>query len=368
MTDRSQVLLQLLMNLELLCRESILMHDAEQVQPMFEVMVRALENLRQRTEVATQSSYRVAIVGLTNVGKSTLFNALLGDDLAPSGNGPCTAVPIEFVHGKKLRVTATISGMFQKRRWHPATAQELQQVLRTLAHDPGGTQKQALQRIEVQVPNPLLEDKLTLVDTPGFGAAQAGEAAGSHEEALREYLRQEVAQVFWIVRADVGIGKKELDFYHHWFADNCDDLVVTGCEDWDPADRERFRRHYSSKFGLSMPPQFHFVSGLRGSQAQKDGQVEDWEAAGIPVLEQRIRELSHPEGRITAIQIQLEHLVADFAAWLWAYRDHKGRPLNAWWPEFKWSQFEQFIETEAMDFRPLRDTLLQHDPQRENAL
>jgi ribosome biogenesis GTPase A len=54
-----------------------------------------LYSLRSRIEVAIKR-YVVAVVGLTNVGKSTFLNALLGIDIAPQRIGPCTGVIVEF--------------------------------------------------------------------------------------------------------------------------------------------------------------------------------------------------------------------------------------------------------------------------------
>lgn len=363
MTDPAGLLHRYLIQLELLCTESAEIHKADVVHNMFQVMIHALKNLRQRAEVASKSSYKIAIVGLTNVGKSTLFNALLGEDLAPRRNGPCTAAPIEFVHGDSLHVTLFLKDSFLRRHWNLSGSEALHRLLISLAQDsetiPAGT----IERIEVGLPHPLLERNLVLVDTPGFGAAQVGDAAGTHEQALRDYLQTQVSQVFWVVRADQGIGRRELAFYDEWFRDLCEDVLVTGSEDWEPRDRERFRQRFSSEFGLRMPPQFHFVSGLQGMKAQQSGDSESWEAAGIPLLETRIRELSLPEGRTRAIQSQVNHLLHDFSYWLRTYRDSRGRSLPNWWREDSYWRFERFVAESAEALERPDDTLRLLRPQ-----
>ena len=59
-----------------------------------------LARIHRRVKRARER-YVVAIVGLSNVGKSTLINALLGQELAPRRNGPCTSCPVEFAAGRE---------------------------------------------------------------------------------------------------------------------------------------------------------------------------------------------------------------------------------------------------------------------------
>ena len=116
------------------------------------------------------------------------------------------------------------------------------------------------------MPVPLLLGGLVLADTPGFGAAQVGQAQGSHDLVVRQYLQDDVSQVFWIVLAEQGIGRREKLFYDESFAELCDDVVVTGCEDWSTKDRDRFRRRFSDCFQRRLPV-FHFASGIKGLEA-----------------------------------------------------------------------------------------------------
>ena len=76
-----------------------------------------LADIRRRV-VASFDRYVVAVVGLTNVGKSTLLNALFGQDLAPRRMGPCTAAPIEFTYGDEYKVLAYhFVESFKKTTW-----------------------------------------------------------------------------------------------------------------------------------------------------------------------------------------------------------------------------------------------------------
>ena len=93
-------------------------------------------NIRRRLQSAA-NRYVVAVVGLTNVGKSTLLNALLGDDLAPRRNGPCTAVPIEFTYGAETRLTVFHFQSLHRPSWLCPRTELLHQHLQKLADDQG---------------------------------------------------------------------------------------------------------------------------------------------------------------------------------------------------------------------------------------
>ncbi len=50
----------------------------------------------QREKLARKTPFTFCLVGLTNAGKSTLIEALLGAAVAPKKNGTATAVPVEY--------------------------------------------------------------------------------------------------------------------------------------------------------------------------------------------------------------------------------------------------------------------------------
>src|SRR5687767_1013787 len=95
-------LLSVVDELYLLLAESTEYQSQEAVRRLLKLAARTVQRIRRRMQLA-RHRYSVAVVGLGNVGKSTLLNALLGADLAPRRNGPCTAAPIEFTYGIELQ-------------------------------------------------------------------------------------------------------------------------------------------------------------------------------------------------------------------------------------------------------------------------
>jgi len=280
----------------------------------------------------------VAVVGLTNVGKSTLLNALLGESLAPRRNGPCTAVPIEFMHGETFKVTAHYRSRIARPVWQCEDAQAIHNRLALLADDENHPANGDIRRVVVEAPLSLLANGLIIADTPGFGAAQSADDVSAHELSLKSYLHENVSQVFWVVLAEQGIGKREMQFHKAFFGQVCDDVIVTGSEDWDAQERERFRRRFSVLFH-SRIPQFHFVSGLNGMHARKATDLAGLEAAGITLLETRIRELADSTGRFTAIQEALLQLFGELGQWLRDQSKSRSMQAKGYWRPDSWSRW-----------------------------
>ena len=297
-----------------------------------------LAEIRRRT-LAASKRYVVAVVGLTNVGKSTLLNALFGQDLAPRRNGPCTAAPIEFFYGDDYQVSVHYFSSIKKPVWKCPDTERVHERLKALADSSGAEQSRTIQRVVVHAPLPLLNNGLVIADTPGFGAAQLDGAEGSHEESLKTYLTESVSQVFWIVLGEQGILKSEKDFHDKFFGQLCDDVIVTGCDDWEQRDKDRFRQRFSQAFQSRLPT-FHFASGKLGGKARETGSIEDLEQAGIPAIEERITSLANTEGRIASFEMTILELAKDLMNWYADFcNEYDVRRIAFWRPDSfnRWS-------------------------------
>jgi GTP-binding protein EngB required for normal cell division len=340
----SASLLEVLDEVLMLINETKEYHSSPDVKDVLQEAIRALVSVRRR-QLASARKYVVGVVGLTNVGKSTLLNALLGDEIAPRRNGPCTSAPIEFVYGESIVVTVYHKRSLSRPSWKCNTPEDIHRHLKQMADDAEGVASRTISRLIVSLPHSLLANGLVISDTPGFGAAQAEGAEGSHEESLKEYLQRDVSQVFWVVLADQGIGSREKRFHDDFFSEVCDDVVVTGCDDWDKNDCARFRRRFADSCG-NRRPAFHFVSGLQGLQAKKSQDQSALESAGITALESRIRELANPIGREAAARSQILQLTEDIAWWLNEFRDSKDRSLQEWWRPDSWLRFTSLRDSD----------------------
>ena len=105
---------------------------------------------------------RVAFAGRVKAGKSTLLNALVGEELAPTDAGECTRIVTWYRDGHTSRVTL-----------HLRDGDERQTTFSrddgALTVDLGAGPVDDIERIDVQWPSKRLAG-MTLIDTPGLGS------------------------------------------------------------------------------------------------------------------------------------------------------------------------------------------------------
>ena len=108
---------------------------------------------------------RVAIAGKVKAGKSTLLNALVGEQVAPTDAGECTRVVTWYRDGPTPRILL-----------HPTEGEPTPLPVRrpdgALAIDLGGTPAERVDRLTVDWPSQSLR-LATLIDTPGIASTTA---------------------------------------------------------------------------------------------------------------------------------------------------------------------------------------------------
>ncbi len=115
---------------------------------------------------------RVAIAGKVKAGKSTLLNALLGEELAATDAGECTRVVTWYVRGDAPEVLVRPRGAPPEPRFFRRDAGAIEVDL-------GAWTADDLDAIEVHWPTERLRG-LTLVDTPGIASIRADISERTH--------------------------------------------------------------------------------------------------------------------------------------------------------------------------------------------
>ena len=105
------------------------------------------------------SSMRVAFVGRLNAGKSTLLNAFLGENVAPTGNGELTYNVSWIKHGVPKRVAHLVDG----------TAMEMSSSLveELTQRNSSNPLRDRIRYFEIHHPSTMLR-QFDLIDTPGL--------------------------------------------------------------------------------------------------------------------------------------------------------------------------------------------------------
>ena len=114
---------------------------------------------------------RVAIAGKVKAGKSTLLNALVGEELAPTDAGECTKIVTWYRDGITYRVVM-----------HPRTGEPRQLPFSrdggAIDIDLQGAEPDQVDRLEIEWPSSSLRT-MTLIDTPGIASLSADVSARS---------------------------------------------------------------------------------------------------------------------------------------------------------------------------------------------
>lgn len=143
--------------------------------------------------------FDLAVVGEFKRGKSCLVNALLGENLLPTGVLPLTSVPVEIGHGGTLAIEVRFDDGERL-----AIGRDQLADYATEAGNPGNAKGVAA--ILIAFPAPLLERGLRLVDTPGVGSAHRHNTLTPHA-ALPRY-----DAALFVLAADQPVCQAELDF------------------------------------------------------------------------------------------------------------------------------------------------------------
>ena len=146
-----------------------------------------LDNLPALREYLNSEPLRIAFAGETSTGKTTLVNALIGDDILTSATDPTTVVPIEAeygryfdlvahfpdgstesVHGDSVPYWAEIYGLQDDVAQLKDVLEDHTERLREFTRET--STKDNAERLTVRLPMEFLRHEVTLVDTPGFNS------------------------------------------------------------------------------------------------------------------------------------------------------------------------------------------------------
>jgi hypothetical protein len=158
---------------------------------------------------------RVAIAGRVKAGKSTLLNALVGDELAATDAGECTRIVTWFRNAHTYRV-----------EMHGRDGDVRQLAFRrrdgVLEIELGDTPVEQVDRLVVWWPSARLED-VTLIDTPGIGSITTDMAARTYEFLVGDGEDEPGAAdaVLYLLRHLHGTDVRFLEAFH-------DDEMVNG--------------------------------------------------------------------------------------------------------------------------------------------
>jgi len=153
------------------------------------------DDICQLVSRINEGRFFVACVGQFKRGKSTLLDALVGEEILPTGVVPVTTVPTVLRYGTQRAARVLIDG-----QWKTIRPEDLAQYV---SEELNPENKKRVEGVEAFLTSPLLASGMCLVDTPGIGSVFTG-----NTETTKDFIPQIDAAIL-VVGADPPISGEE---------------------------------------------------------------------------------------------------------------------------------------------------------------
>ena len=150
--------------------------------------------LRSRQKTWKSSRMRIALMGVTSTGKSTLLNAILGKEVLPRGVRPTSNTLVICRHGAELSAQVYFNDG-KKKKYKASTLHKRLGALANEITNPGN--EKGVREIEVISPDFVFGSGVELIDTPGLDAY----GLERHEEITLQTLLPSVDAVIYVTDA-----------------------------------------------------------------------------------------------------------------------------------------------------------------------
>jgi GTP-binding protein EngB required for normal cell division len=240
----------------------------------------------------------IALVGMFNAGKSSVVNALLGDDIAVVDVQPTTAVSASYSRGPEARVE-----LLRDDAWQRVSLDEYRSITHVGAlRDAVGEVKS----VRVVHPNVVL-DGLVLIDTPGF---RSSERSGKDDETRARDEMDDAGAFVWVVDCNRGLQRSDLDVLARFPRDGrLRYALLNKADQKTPRERREILDTFQKQHGADFDGVFLYSASLRRKQQRGDTlspalleHLElDWDRRVLPA----VRAASdHIRARAVAKQLQ----------------------------------------------------------------
>lgn len=244
------------------------------------------ERLGKLAERLQEGRFHLAVLGQFKRGKSTLLNALLGEEVLPAAVVPLTARPTFIRHGEQRRARVAFEDDRSPEEVKVDDAEGLRRALTPhVSEEENPDNREGVAEVEVFHPADLLARGVVLIDTPGIGSTHQ-----HNTTTTRDFLPQCDAALF-MVSADPPITEVGLEFLQEveqhvprvFFVLNKMDLL-RGKERAEATD---FLRRVLKEDGRTDPRVFE-VSARDALTARQSSDQAAWEASGMAEVQRHL--------------------------------------------------------------------------------
>jgi len=267
----------------------------EDMDSRYAVHANRLDELEKRL---SQGRFHLAVLGQVKRGKSTLLNALLGEDVLPSSVVPLTALPTFIQYGEQrlLRVRYNDCRPDTVMKGEP-TQWLNKQLMGFVTEDANPKNEKGVLQVEITHPAAILRD-VVLIDTPGIGSTYR-----HNTEATMNFLPQCDAALF-VISADPPITEVEVAFLKEIRSRIGQLFFVLNKVDY-LTDTERemalgfYRTVLTRDAGIDHGTRIFATSARKGLLAKGSGDAQQWEESGLAdVFDHLIAFLAREKNRV----------------------------------------------------------------------
>ncbi|SHI56120.1 Dynamin family protein [Malonomonas rubra DSM 5091] len=233
-----------------------------------------------------EGRFHLAVLGQFKRGKSTLLNALLGDDLLPTDILPVTAIPTFIKSGDEVGAAVYFLNREKPERFSADGEKSLAAFLSEYVTEAGNPHNRLLvRRVEISHPAQLLKQGVVLVDTPGVGSTL------KHNTEVAHQILPECDAALFLVSPDPPITEMELEYLEQIKQQLPRTFYLLNKVDFlDPQEQkssllflsDQLRRFYDSA------PQVMPISARKGLQARLAGDMDGWNKSGMQLVERNL--------------------------------------------------------------------------------
>ncbi|WP_346866499.1 dynamin family protein [Methanocalculus sp. MSAO_Arc2] len=256
------------------------------------------ERLRELQERLAEGRFHLAVLGQVKRGKSTILNALIGEDILPSSVIPLTALPTFIQYGDQQMVRVRYNDNRPEIELKGESARWLNdQLMQYISEDENPKNCKDIREVEIDHPGELLRD-VVLIDTPGIGSIYR-----HNTEATMNFLPQCDACLF-VISADPPITEVEVAFlkevksrvgYLFFVLNKIDYLSDTELV----KALEFFRTILIQDAGIGPDTPIFAISARNGLEAKQSGDMALWEKSGLRAIYNHIANfLAHDKNRV----------------------------------------------------------------------
>jgi len=263
-----------------------LLNDAaslvDSISPAFVPHGDSLRNLLERLR---DQRFHLAVLGQFKRGKSTLLNALLGEEALPVSVIPLTAIPTFVRAGDRRHVRVIFGNGNSSIERSADDAQELNEFLAQYVTEEANPENRlGVSQVEVLHPAPILQAGVVLIDTPGIGSTHR-----HNTEATLNFIPQCDAALF-VVSPDPPITEVEIEFLKDVRSRIGRVFYVLSKADYlTDSDRakilEFLRRVLREQVGIDSDVSIIPVSAGSGLAARQNGDQDRWAKSGMRDIE-----------------------------------------------------------------------------------